>query len=68
MLNACCAKRSCHDGPTVVQAVVDPNEPPMPGKATSEQALQVRQGTRSRAEGRDEDHQDDLEDQIREVV
>jgi pyruvate dehydrogenase (quinone) len=28
-----------HRGPTVVQAVVDPNEPPMPGKATMEQAL-----------------------------
>jgi pyruvate dehydrogenase (quinone) len=26
-------------GPAVVQAVVDPNEPPMPGKITSEQAL-----------------------------
>jgi pyruvate dehydrogenase (quinone) len=26
-------------GPTVVQAVVDPNEPPMPGKVTTEQAL-----------------------------
>jgi len=28
-----------HNGPTVVQAVVDPNEPPMPGKITTEQAL-----------------------------
>ena len=28
-----------HKGPTLVQAVVDPNEPPMPGKATTEQAL-----------------------------
>jgi pyruvate dehydrogenase (quinone) len=28
-----------HRGPSVVQAVVDPNEPPMPGKATTEQAL-----------------------------
>jgi pyruvate dehydrogenase (quinone) len=28
-----------HKGPTVVQAVVDPNEPPMPGKATTKQAL-----------------------------
>ena len=28
-----------HRGPTVVQAVVDPNEPPMPGKITTEQAL-----------------------------
>ena len=28
-----------HKGPSVIQAVVDPNEPPMPGKATTEQAL-----------------------------
>jgi pyruvate dehydrogenase (quinone) len=28
-----------HDGPTVVQAVVDPNEPPMPGKIKTDQAL-----------------------------
>ncbi len=28
-----------HNGPTVVQAVVDPNEPPMPGKITTEQAI-----------------------------
>ncbi|MGB8130149.1 MAG: thiamine pyrophosphate-dependent enzyme, partial [Candidatus Angelobacter sp.] len=28
-----------HKGPSVVQAVVDPNEPPMPGKATTEQAM-----------------------------
>ncbi|MGH9511846.1 MAG: thiamine pyrophosphate-dependent enzyme [Terriglobales bacterium] len=28
-----------HQGPSVVQAVVDPNEPPMPGKVTTEQAL-----------------------------
>jgi pyruvate dehydrogenase (quinone) len=27
-----------HDGPAIVQAVVDPNEPPMPGKITMEQA------------------------------
>jgi pyruvate dehydrogenase (quinone) len=30
-----------HPGPTVVQAVVDPNEPPMPGKATTDQALHL---------------------------
>ncbi len=30
-----------HKGPTVVQAVVDPNEPPMPGKATTKQALHL---------------------------
>jgi pyruvate dehydrogenase (quinone) len=28
-----------HPGPAVVQAVVDPNEPPLPGKITTEQAL-----------------------------
>jgi pyruvate dehydrogenase (quinone) len=28
-----------HQGPTPVQAVADPNEPPMPGKITTEQAL-----------------------------
>jgi pyruvate dehydrogenase (quinone) len=30
-----------HRGPSVVQAVVDPNEPPMPGKATTEQAMKL---------------------------
>ncbi len=30
-----------HEGPTVVQAVVDKNEPPMPGKATTEQVLHL---------------------------
>ncbi len=28
-----------HKGPSLVEALVDPNEPPMPGKATTEQAL-----------------------------
>ena len=28
-----------HKGPSLVQAVVDPNEPPMPGKITTEQTL-----------------------------
>lgn len=28
-----------HKGPSLVQAVVDPNEPPMPGKVTTEQAI-----------------------------
>jgi pyruvate dehydrogenase (quinone) len=27
-----------HPGPAVIQAVVDPHEPPMPGKITTEQA------------------------------
>jgi pyruvate dehydrogenase (quinone) len=28
-----------HPGPAVIQAVVDPNEPPMPGQVSTEQAL-----------------------------
>ena len=28
-----------HPGPAVIEAVVDPNEPPMPGQVTTEQAL-----------------------------
>src|SRR4051812_23449047 len=28
-----------HDGPAVIQAIVDPNEPPMPGQVNTEQAL-----------------------------
>jgi pyruvate dehydrogenase (quinone) len=57
-----------HDGPTVVQAVVDPNEPPMPGKVTTEQAYKF---VKSLARGQ----KDALkiiktvaEDQVREVV
>jgi pyruvate dehydrogenase (quinone) len=57
-----------HDGPTVVQAVVDPNEPPMPGKITTEQAYKF---TKALARGQ----RDALkiietiaEDQVREVI
>src|SRR4029079_13119410 len=28
-----------HNGPALVECVVDPNEPPMPGHATTEQAI-----------------------------
>ncbi len=57
-----------HDGPTVVQAVVDPNEPPMPGKVTTEQAYKF---TKALARGQ----KDALriiktvaEDELREVI
>jgi pyruvate dehydrogenase (quinone) len=55
-------------GPAVVQAVVDPNEPPMPGKVTTEQAIQL-----AKALLRGEKHAGKIiktiaEDQIREVV
>ena len=44
-----------HKGPSVVQAVVDPNEPPMPGKATTEQAIHFAKSLIARTEGCDED-------------
>ena len=30
-----------HDGPVIVDAIVDQNEPPMPGKITTEQAIEL---------------------------
>jgi pyruvate dehydrogenase (quinone) len=33
-----------HPGPALVEAVVDPNEPPLPGKISTEQALGFAQG------------------------
>ena len=41
-----------HPGPAVVQAVVDPNEPPLPGKITTEQAWQFAKAlTRGQKDG-----------------
>jgi pyruvate dehydrogenase (quinone) len=57
-----------HDGPTVVQAVVDPNEPPMPGKITTEQAYKF---TKALARGQKDALkiiQTIAEDQVREVI
>ena len=57
-----------HDGPTVVQAVVDPNEPPMPGKITTKQALKFAE---SLARGQKDAVgiiKTVLEDKVREVI
>ncbi len=57
-----------HDGPTLVQAVVDPNEPPMPGKITTEQAYKF---VKSLARGQKDAMKiikDVGEDKIREVI
>ena len=55
-------------GPVVIEAVVDPNEPPMPGKITTEQAIHFAE-----ALARGERHRMDiiktvLKDKVREVV
>jgi pyruvate dehydrogenase (quinone) len=57
-----------HDGPSLVQAVVDPNEPPMPGKVTTEQAYKF---AKSLARGQKDAMkilETVAEDRIREVV
>jgi pyruvate dehydrogenase (quinone) len=57
-----------HPGPAVVQAVVDPNEPPLPGKITTEQALQFAKAlTRGQKDGW-EIIKTVVENTIREVV
>ena len=57
-----------HPGPAVVQAIVDPNEPPFPGKISTKQAIHFAE-----ALARGERHRWDiiktvLEDKVREVV
>ena len=57
-----------HRGPALVQAVVDPNEPPMPGKVTTEQAINF---VKSLARGQKDAMKivrDVAEDKIREVI
>jgi pyruvate dehydrogenase (quinone) len=57
-----------HPGPAVVQAVVDPNEPPLPGKITTEQAWQFAKAlTRGQNDGW-EIIKTVVENTIREVV
>ncbi len=57
-----------HRGPAVVQAVVDPNEPPMPGKVSTEQAIKFAEAlVRGQREGWDI-IKTVLEDKVREVV
>jgi pyruvate dehydrogenase (quinone) len=57
-----------HDGPAVIQAVVDPNEPPMPGKVTTKQAIKFAESIlRGEKNGRGI-IKDIAEDKIREVI
>ena len=55
-------------GPSVVQAVVDPNEPPMPGKATTDQALHLAKALLRGQRDAGKIIRTIAEDQIREVV
>jgi len=55
-------------GPAVVQAVVDPNEPPMPGNVTTEQALKFAEALLKGQRKRWDIIKTVLEDKVREVV
>jgi pyruvate dehydrogenase (quinone) len=57
-----------HDGPAVIQAVVDPNEPPMPGKITTKQAVKFAEALLRGQKNAATIIRDVAEDKIREVI
>ncbi|MBF6611499.1 MAG: pyruvate oxidase [Chloroflexi bacterium] len=57
-----------YDGPAVIEAVVDPNEPPMPGKISTEQALHFAEALLKGERNRFEIIKTVLEDKVREVI
>jgi pyruvate dehydrogenase (quinone) len=57
-----------HRGPAVVQAVVDANEPPFPGKITTKQALRFAKSLARGEKDRWDIIKTVLEDKVREVV
>ncbi len=57
-----------HPGPAVVEAVVDPNEPPLPGNITAEQALHFAEALAKGQKDRMKIIKTVLEDKIREIV
>jgi len=57
-----------HPGPAVIQAVVDPNEPPLPGNISAEQALHFAEALGKGEKDRWKIVKTVLEDKIREVI
>lgn len=57
-----------HDGPAVVQAVVDPYEPPMPGKVNMKQAIHFAEALARGEKDRWEIIKTVMKDKVREVV
>jgi pyruvate dehydrogenase (quinone) len=62
------AKALAHPGPAVVQAVVDPNEPPLPGKITTKQAIHFAESLARGEKDRWDIIKTVLEDKVREVI
>jgi len=57
-----------HPGPALIQAVVDPNEPPMPGKITTKQALHFAEALARGEHNRFDIIKTVLKDKVREVI
>lgn len=57
-----------HPGPAVVQAVVDPNEPPLPGNVSLEQSIHFAEALLKGDKNRGEILKTVIENKIREVV
>lgn len=57
-----------HPGPALVEASVDPNEPPLPGKITTDQAWQFAKALAKGQKGRWDIIKTVVENKIREVV
>jgi pyruvate dehydrogenase (quinone) len=57
-----------HPGPVIVEAVVDPNEPPLPGNITADQALQFGKALAKGQKDGMKIIKTVLEDRVREVV
>jgi len=57
-----------HDGPAIIQCVVDPNEPPLPGKITTERALHFAQAMVKGDKNRFDIIKTVIGDKVREIV
>jgi pyruvate dehydrogenase (quinone) len=57
-----------HPGPVIVEAVVDPNEPPMPGKITTDQAIKFAKSILRGQKDAVKILETIAEDQLREVI
>jgi pyruvate dehydrogenase (quinone) len=57
-----------HPGPAVIEAVVDPNEPPLPGNITAEQALHFAEAIAKGTKNGWKIIKTVMEDKIREVI
>lgn len=57
-----------YDGPAVIDAIVDPNEAPMPGKITTKQALKFAEAMLKGDEDRWEIIKTMVKDKVREVI